>query len=39
MKLSEIKNQLKNLTKIAFQLPNGDLVPNHFSCNGSGKNY
>ena len=30
MKLSEIKNQLKNLTQIAFQLPNGELVPSHF---------
>ena len=30
MKLSEIKSQLKNLTQIAFQLPNGELVPSHF---------
>ena len=30
MKLSEIKSELKKLTTIAFQLPNGDLVPNHF---------
>ena len=30
MKLSEIKNQLKNLTQIGFQLPNGELVPSHF---------
>jgi hypothetical protein len=30
MKLSEIKNQLKNLSQIAFQLPNGELVPSHF---------
>jgi hypothetical protein len=37
MKLSEIKNQLKNLTTIAFQLPNGDLVPNHFHVTEVGK--
>lgn len=30
MKLSEIKSELKKLSQIAFQLPNGDLVPNHF---------
>ena len=37
MKLSEIKNQLKKLTAIAFQLPNGDLVPNHFHVTEVGK--
>lgn len=37
MKLSEIKNQLKKLNTIAFQLPNGDLVPNHFHITEVGK--
>ena len=37
MKLSEIKNQLKKLTTIAFQLPNGELVPNHFHVTEVGK--
>jgi hypothetical protein len=30
MKLSEVKSKLENLDKIEFQLPNGELVPNHF---------
>ncbi|RFC55678.1 DUF6428 family protein [Brumimicrobium aurantiacum] len=30
MKLSEVKRVLKELKVIAFQLPNGELVPNHF---------
>jgi hypothetical protein len=37
MTLSEIKSALKNLTQIAFQLPNGDLVPNHFHVTEVGK--
>lgn len=37
MKLSEIKNKLKELSTIAFQLPNGDLVPNHFHVTEVGK--
>lgn len=37
MKLSEIKNELKNLGTIAFQLPNGDLVPSHFHVTEVGK--
>ncbi len=37
MKLSEIKNYLKNRTQIAFQLPNGELVPNHFHVTEVGK--
>lgn len=37
MKLSEIKNRLKELSTIAFQLPNGDLVPNHFHVTEVGK--
>ena len=37
MKLSEIKIQLKNLTQIAFQFPNGELVPNHFHITEVGK--
>lgn len=30
MKISEIKNHLLNSNQIAFQLPNGELVPSHF---------
>ncbi|WP_407557560.1 DUF6428 family protein [Winogradskyella sp. 4-2091] len=37
MKLSEIKNKLKALETIAFQLPNGELVPNHFHVTEVGK--
>ena len=37
MKLSEIKSQLKSLKTIAFQLPNGSLVPNHFHVTEVGK--
>ena len=37
MKLSEIKSELKKLFQIAFQLPNGDLVPNHFHVTEVGK--
>lgn len=37
MKLSEIKFELKKLTTIAFQLPNGELVPNHFHVTEVGK--
>ena len=37
MKLSEIKNHLNNLETIAFQLPNGELVPNHFHVTEVGK--
>ena len=37
MKLSEIKIQLKKLESIAFKLPNGDLVPNHFHVTEVGK--
>lgn len=37
MKLSEIKNKLNKLEKIAFQLPNGELVPNHFYVTEIGK--
>lgn len=37
MKLSEIKNHLSNLETIAFQLPNGELVPNHFHVTEVGK--
>lgn len=37
MKLSEIKNKLNQLEKIAFQLPNGELVPNHFHVTEVGK--
>ncbi|MBC2846205.1 DUF6428 family protein [Winogradskyella flava] len=37
MKLSEIKSELKTLDTIAFQLPNGELVPNHFHVTEVGK--
>lgn len=37
MKLSEAKSKLKQLEKIAFQLPNGDLVPTHFHVTEIGK--
>ena len=37
MKLSEIKIELKKLSKIAFELPNGNLVPNHFHITEVGK--
>ncbi|MCF6130152.1 DUF6428 family protein [Flavobacterium sp. AS60] len=37
MKLSEIKKELNSLTSIAFQLPNGELVPNHFHVTEVGK--
>ncbi|SDL67106.1 DUF6428 family protein [Kriegella aquimaris] len=37
MKLSQVKSALGNLEKIAFQLPNGELVPNHFHVTEIGK--
>ncbi|MEX6626967.1 DUF6428 family protein [Tenacibaculum salmonis] len=37
MKLSQIKNHLASLKTIAFQLPNGELVPNHFHVTEVGK--
>ena len=37
MRLSEIKQHLNNLKTIAFQLPNGTLVPNHFHVTEVGK--
>ena len=37
MKLSVIKNELKKLNTIAFQLPNGDLVSSHFHVTEVGK--
>ena len=37
MILSEIKSKLKTLETIAFQLPNGTLVPNHFHVTEVGK--
>lgn len=30
MKLSEVKEVLKNIDKVTFQLPNGSFVPAHF---------
>ncbi|QCX40588.1 hypothetical protein FF125_19885 [Aureibaculum algae] len=37
MKLSEIKNKLNQLDNIAFQLPNGELVPTNFHVTEVGK--
>lgn len=37
MKLSEIKQKLNNLSQIAFQLPNKELVPSHFHVTEVGK--
>jgi len=30
MKISELKNQLKNITELNFKLPNGNAIPAHF---------
>ncbi|SNR15193.1 DUF6428 family protein [Tenacibaculum jejuense] len=37
MKLTEIKKHLKELNTIAFQLPDGNLVPEHFHVTEVGK--
>ena len=37
MKLSEIKNHLQSLKNIAFELPDGSLVPSHFHVTEVGK--
>ena len=37
MKLSAIKNILEKADRIAFQLPNGELVPSHFHVTEVGK--
>lgn len=37
MKLSEIKQHLQKLKNIAFELPNGSLVPAHFHVTEVGK--
>ncbi|WP_432410828.1 DUF6428 family protein [Rasiella sp. SM2506] len=37
MKLSEVKSKLNELKTISFQLPNGELVPNHFHVTEVGK--
>ena len=37
MKLSQVKSALKELETIGFQLPNGELVPNHFHVTEVGK--
>ncbi|MEP0713355.1 DUF6428 family protein [Algoriphagus sp.] len=37
MKISEVKSALNQLDNIAFQLPNGDLVPTHFHVTEVGK--
>jgi len=37
MKLEEVKSALEHLETIAFELPNGELVPNHFHVTEVGK--
>ena len=37
MKLEEVKSALEHLETIGFQLPNGELVPNHFHVTEVGK--
>ena len=37
MRLSEIKSALQNLDTIAFELPDGSLVPSHFHVTEVGK--
>lgn len=37
MNLSEVKNILKQVKTIAFELPNGTLVPNHFHVTEIGE--
>lgn len=37
MTINEIKEALDHLDTIAFELPNGDLVPNHFHVTEVGK--
>lgn len=37
MKLSEVKSTLSRLETIAFQLPNGELVPRHFHVTEIGE--
>ena len=37
MKLSQVKEKLTQLEQIAFKLPNGELVPNHFHVTEVGK--
>lgn len=37
MKLSEVKSVLGKLETVSFQLPNGELVPNHFHVTEVGK--
>ncbi|WMI70026.1 DUF6428 family protein [Mangrovimonas sp. YM274] len=37
MKLSEVKKHLEQLDTLAFQLPNGTLVPEHFHVTEIGK--
>lgn len=37
MILSEVKTTLKTVNQLAFQLPNGTLVPNHFHVTEIGQ--
>lgn len=37
MTLQEVKNQLENLERLHFQLPNGDIIPQHFHVTEVGE--
>ncbi len=37
MKISQIKEKLKSLETISFQLPDGSLVPGHFHVTEVGR--
>ncbi len=37
MKLHDVKNILQGIETLAFELPNGELVPNHFHVTEVGK--
>lgn len=37
MKLSEVKDHLKQIEQLTFKLPNGNLVPSHFHVTEVGK--
>lgn len=37
MKLSQVKKHLSTISTLKFQLPNGELVPEHFHVTEIGK--
>ena len=37
MKLSDIKNKLKSLQEVKFELPNGSMIPEHFHVTEVGE--